>query len=179
MARVCVFIGSNPGRDPAYAEAARGLAELLHRRGIGLVYGGASVGLMGEVADAMSAAGGEVIGVIPQHLVDREVANTEIDLRVVGTMHERKATMAELSDGFVTLPGGLGTLEELFEILTWNILGIYDKPCALLNVNGYYDGLESFLDHAAREGFIRAEDRAALVVSEDPGVVLDSLELDR
>ena len=178
MPRVCVFIGSSPGRDPAYAQAARDLADELSRRGIGLVYGGASVGLMGEVARAMAAAGGEVIGVIPQHLVDREVANTAIsDLRVVGSMHERKALMAELADGFVTLPGGLGTLEELFEILTWNILGIYDKPCALLNVRGYYDGLERFLDHAADEGFIRAEHRAAIVVSDDLETVLDSLEL--
>ena len=178
MPRVCVFIGSKPGRDPAYADAARELARLLSERGIGLVYGGASVGLMGEVADTMAGLGGEVIGVIPQHLVDREVANTQIaDLRVVGSMHERKALMAELSDGFITLPGGLGTLEELFEILTWNILGIYQKPCALLNVGGYYDGLARFLDHAADEGFILPADRAALVVSDDPEVVLDSLEL--
>jgi len=133
---------------------------------------------MGEVARAMAAAGGEVVGVIPQHLVDREVANAELaDLRIVGSMHERKAAMADLADGFITLPGGLGTLEELFEILTWNLLGIHDKPCALLNVAGYYDGLERFLDHAAREGFVRPQDRAALVVSDDLEVVVDSLEL--
>src|SRR5918998_1589884 len=177
MRRLCVFCGSSPGGHPDYLAAAAGLGRLLAQEGLGLVYGGASVGLMGAVADAALDAGAEVTGVIPQALVDREIAHPRVgDLRVVGSMHERKAVMAELSDGFITLPGGLGTMEELFEILTWNILGIYDKPCALLNVNGYYDGLELFLDHAAREGFVLPDDRAARVVSDDPEVVLDSLE---
>ena len=176
MPRVCVFIGSKPGRDPAYAEAARALAHLLAGRGIGLVYGGASVGLMGEVASTMAGLGGEVIGVIPQHLVDREVANRDLaDLRVVGSMHERKALMAELCDGFITLPGGLGTLEELFEILTWNVLGIYAKPCALLNVAGYYDGLIAFVRTMGDVGFLRAQHRELLIVDDTLDALLDRM----
>lgn len=173
---VCVFIGSNPGHDPAYADAARGLARLLAARGLGLVYGGARIGLMGVVAAEMAAAGGEVIGVIPQDLVDREVANTELeDLRVVGSMHERKAMMASLADGFVALPGGLGTLEELFEILTWSQLGLHEKPCGALNVRGYYDGLAGFLDRSVAEGFVRPQHRELLLLDEDAETLLDRL----
>jgi uncharacterized protein (TIGR00730 family) len=174
---VCVFIGSNPGHHPAYAEAARSLARLLAARRLGLVYGGARIGLMGVVAREMAAAGGEVIGVIPQDLVDREVANTDLeDLRVVGSMHERKAMMASLADGFVALPGGLGTLEELFEILTWSQLGLHAKPCGALNVRGYYDGLAGFLDRAVEEGFVRPQHRQLLLLDEDAEALLDRLE---
>ena len=138
--RVCVYAGSNPGSDPAYAEAARALASLLAERGIGLVFGGGKVGLMGVLADTALAAGGEVIGVMPQALVDREIGHPGLtELRVVGSMHERKALMAELSDAFVAVPGGIGTLEELIEVYTWSQLGIHDKPCGVLNVRGYYD----------------------------------------
>jgi uncharacterized protein (TIGR00730 family) len=173
---VCVFIGSNSGHDPAYADAARGLARLLAARGIGLVYGGARIGLMGVVATEMAAAGGEVVGVIPQDLVDREVANTELDdLRVVGSMHERKAMMASLADGFIALPGGLGTLEELFEILTWSQLGLHAKPCGALNVRGYYDGLAAFLDRSVSEGFVRPQHRELLLLDEDAEALLDRL----
>jgi uncharacterized protein (TIGR00730 family) len=174
---LCVFIGSNPGHHPAYADAARGLARLLVARGLGLVYGGARIGLMGIVAKEMTAAGGDVVGVIPQDLVDREVANTELDdLRVVGSMHERKAMMASLADGFIALPGGLGTLEELFEILTWSQLGLHAKPCGALNVRGYYDGLATFLDRSVSEGFVRPQHRDLLLLDEDAEALLDRLE---
>ena len=167
LKRICVFCGSNPGRDPRYGEAARELGTLLAREAIGLVYGGASVGLMGMVADAALAAGGEVIGVIPQALVDKEVAHTGLaDLRVTGSMHERKALMAELSDGFVALPGGAGTFEELFEVWTWAQLGHHGKPCALHDVAGFYRGLANFLDHATAEGFMKAPHRDMLIVAE-------------
>ncbi len=167
MRRICVFCGSNPGRLPAYREAATALGRMLARRGIGLVYGGASVGLMGAAADAALAAGGEAIGVIPRALMDRELGHPGLtELRVVGSMHARKAMMAELSDGFVALPGGAGTLEEIFEIWTWAQLGDHEKPCGLLNVAGFYDRLIGFLDHAAGEGFMRAEHRAMLLAAE-------------
>ncbi len=140
--RICVYAGSNPGRDPAYAETAADLGRLLAGRGIGVVYGGGKVGLMGILADAAMEAGGEVIGVMPQDLVNREIGHPGItELRVVGSMHERKAMMAELSDGFIALPGGAGTLEELIEIYTWSQLGLHRNPMGVLNVNGYYDGL--------------------------------------
>jgi uncharacterized protein (TIGR00730 family) len=152
------------------------LARLLAREGIGLVYGGAHVGLMGLLADTVLAEGGEAVGVIPRGLVDREIGHTGLtDLHVVGSMHERKALMAELSDAFVALPGGLGTLEELFEIYTWAQLGLHQKPCALLNVEGYYTGLAAFLDHAVDERFLRAEHRATLIVEEDVEALMDSL----
>ena len=155
--RICVYAGSNPGAKAAYAEAAGDLARLLAERGIGVVYGGGKVGLMGILADTALAAGGEVIGVIPQDLIDREIGHTGLtELHVVGSMHERKALMAELSDGFVALPGGAGTLEELIEIYTWSQLGLHDKPMGVLNVAGYYDGLAALLDHAVQEGFLRA-----------------------
>jgi uncharacterized protein (TIGR00730 family) len=174
MRRVCVFCGSSTGVRPEYVAAARALGALLAERGIGLVYGGGAVGLMGALADAALAAGGEVIGVIPHALVARELAHNGVgDLRVVATMHERKALMNELADGFVALPGGLGTLEEIFEAWSWAQLGSHTKPCALLNVAGYYDALLAFLDHAVREQFLRPEHRAMLLVDDDPARLLD------
>jgi len=175
--RVCVFCGSSPGARPAYAEAAEELAGLLAGEGIGLVYGGGGVGLMGRLADAMLAGGGEAIGVIPSALVAREIGHTGLsELRVVGSMHERKALMAELSDAFVALPGGLGTLEELFEVYTWSQLGLHRKPCALLDVEGYYTDLAGFLAHAVEERFVREEHRAMLIVEREPRALLERLE---
>ncbi|MCU1352914.1 MAG: putative lysine decarboxylase [Acidimicrobiales bacterium] len=174
--RLCVFCGSSRGADPAYAAAARDLGEELVARDLGLVYGGGHVGLMGQVADAVMAAGGEVIGVIPQHLVDLEVGHTAItDLRVVSSMHERKKLMADLSGAFVALPGGVGTFEELFEMLTWTQLGIHAKPVGLLDVAGYYAPLLAFLDHAVQEGFIRPQHRSMLHHGTDPHLLLDVL----
>jgi uncharacterized protein (TIGR00730 family) len=174
--RVCVFSGSSPGADPAYRAAATNLGRHLAERGIELVYGGAHVGLMGVLADAALAAGGRVIGVIPRSLVEREIAHPGLgDLRVVDSMHERKAQMAELADAFVALPGGVGTLEELFEVYTWNQLGLHAKPLGLLNVRGYFDGLVRFLDHAVEERFITRESRAMLLVGEDLDALLDGL----
>jgi uncharacterized protein (TIGR00730 family) len=165
--RLCVFTGSSPGGHSDYAEAAAGLGRALAGHGIGLVYGGASVGLMGAVADAALEAGGEVVGVIPQALVDREIAHPAVrDLRVVGSMHERKALMAGLADGFIALPGGMGTLEELFEVYTWTQLGLHAKPLGLLDVRGYYTLLAAFLDHAVAERFVTAEHREMLVVED-------------
>jgi uncharacterized protein (TIGR00730 family) len=176
MKRLCVFCGSSSGDAPGYAAAARELGTTLARQGIGLVYGGASVGLMGTVADAALAAGGEVIGVIPQALVRKEVAHGgPVDLRIVGSMHERKAMMAELSDGFVALPGGIGTLEELFEIWTWAQLGHHQKPCALFNVDGFYEPLIAFLDGVVERRFLKAEHRGMLIVADAPGDLLARL----
>jgi uncharacterized protein (TIGR00730 family) len=174
--RVCVFCGSSPGARPAYAEATAEVARLLVEDGIGVVYGGGHVGLMGVLADTAMAAGGEVIGVMPQALVDREIGHTAItDLRVVGSMHERKALMTELSDAFVALPGGAGTLEELFEVYTWAQLGLHSKPCGLLDVEHYYSGLARFLDHAVEERFLREEHRAALMVEDEPARLIERL----
>ena len=174
MTRVCVFSGSASGRHPEYAGAARALADELTRRGLGLVYGGGSIGLMGVLADAVLAAGGEVIGVIPRGLVTRELLHTGVtELRVVQSMHERKATMAELADAFVALPGGLGTLEETLEVLTWAQLGIQRKPVALLNVRGYWDALLALFAHAVREGFLQSEYRDLLLTAATPGPLLD------
>ncbi len=171
-----MFCGSREGNDPAYMHAARSLGTALAARNIGLVYGGASVGLMGAVADAALAAGGRVIGVIPQALVDREVAHHGLsELRVVATMHDRKATMAELSDAFVALPGGLGTFEELFEVWTWAMLGYHQKPCALLDVAGYYDKLASFLDDSVARGFVDQRYRDLLVTADSAESLLDAL----
>ena len=145
---ICVFCGSNPGNHPAYGEAALALGRTIAGRGLTLVYGGAEVGLMGQVADAALSAGGDVVGIIPQALVDKEIAHRRLTrLETVSSMHERKARMAELSDGFVNLPGGTGTLEEMFEVWTWGQLGFHDKPIAVLNVRGFYDQLLGFLDH--------------------------------
>jgi hypothetical protein len=173
---VCVFSGSSPGADPGYGAAATELGRRLAERGIELVYGGAQVGLMGLVADAALAAGGRVTGVIPQSLVDREIAHPGLsDLRVVDSMHERKAAMAELADAFVALPGGVGTLEELFEVYTWNQLGLHAKPLGLFNVRGYFDGLARFLDHATAQRFVTPQHRAMLLVSDDLDELLDRL----
>ena len=168
MRRICVFCGSSPGARPAYGEAAEELAGVLAAEGIGLVYGGGAVGLMGRLADAMLAGGGETIGVMPEALVSKEIGHAGLsDLRVVSSMHERKALMAELSDGFIALPGGLGTLEELFEVYTWAQLGLHAKPCGLLDVEGYYTGIAGFLDHAVEERFVREDHRALLIVERD------------
>src|SRR5262245_7371526 len=173
---VCVFCGSNTGAGPAYSEAARGLARAMARRGLTLVYGGGNVGLMGVLADAALGAGAKVIGVIPRRLVEREVAHAGLtEQRVVGTMHERKALMAELADAFIALPGGLGTLDETFEMLTWTQLGYHHKPSALLDVNGYFGRLAEFLDHAVAERFVTAAHRAMLIVERDPDAALDRL----
>lgn len=180
MKRVCVFCGSSPGSEPAYAQAARKLGSILVRNGIGLVYGGASVGLMAEIANAVMEAQGEVIGVIPRSLVEKEVAHGGLsDLRVVDSMHQRKALMAELSDGFIAMPGGLGTLEEFFEVLTWAQLGMHTKPCGLLNVCGFYDRLLSFLDHAAEQRFIKPFHRASVLVADSPEHLLAQFEMYR
>jgi hypothetical protein len=175
--RVCVFCGASSGRLPAYAGAARAFGAALADRGLGLVYGGGRVGLMGAVADGALAAGGEVIGVIPQELVDRELAHSGVtELRVVASLHERKALMAELSDAFVALPGGFGTLDELMEQLTWLQLGLHDKPVALFDVEGYWRPLIALARHTTEEGFVRESDLAAIAVGDDPGGVIDRLE---
>jgi uncharacterized protein (TIGR00730 family) len=169
MKRVCVYCGSNPGRLPEYIAAGAQLGELLAASGIGLVYGGASVGVMGAVANAALAGGAEVIGVIPKALATREVAHPNLStLHVVGSMHERKAKMAELSDGFIALPGGWGTIEEIFEALTWGQLGLHRKPCGLLNVAGYYDHLHAFLEHAIDQAFVKPEYKPMMIVEADP-----------
>jgi hypothetical protein len=173
--RLCVFTGSSPGAHPDYAHAARKLGATLAAQGIGLVYGGASVGLMGVVADAALDAGADVVGVIPQALVDREIAHPRVDdLRVVGSMHERKALMADLADGFVALPGGMGTLEELFEVYTWTQLGLHSKPLGLLDVRGYYGQLAAFLDHAVEERFLTPEHREMLVVEDRAEAMIEA-----
>jgi|SRR5215217_337818 len=175
MDRICVFSGSSPGAHPDYARAAVELAGALADNGVGLVYGGASVGLMGALADAMLDAGGDVIGVIPQALVDREIAHPAVaDMRVVGSMHERKALMAELADGFVALPGGMGTLEELFEVYTWTQLGLHTKPLGLLDSRGYFAQLVAFLDHAVAERFLTVEHREMLVVEQRAEAMLEA-----
>jgi uncharacterized protein (TIGR00730 family) len=175
MRRLCVFSGSSPGARSVYADATAALGHALAGAGIGLVYGGASVGLMGTVADAALAAGGEVVGVIPQALVDREIAHPGLsELHVVQSMHERKALMADLSDGFVALPGGTGTLDELFEVYTWTQLGLHAKPLGLLDVRGYWTSLVAFLDHAVAERFVTAEHREMLVVADGPEALLDA-----
>ncbi|MBD3308710.1 TIGR00730 family Rossman fold protein [candidate division KSB3 bacterium] len=177
MKRLCVFCGSSPGLKPAYRQAARDLGQLLANRQIGLVYGGGNVGMMGEIARVASEAGGEVIGVIPKALAEKEVAFTDLtDLRVVESMHERKALMAQLSDGFIALPGGLGTLEEFFEVLTWAQLNIHRKPCGLLNICRYYDKLIGFVDYAVEQGFITTEHRSLLLIDAQPDGLLRQFE---
>lgn len=173
MKRLCVFCGANAGNSPRYREASEALGQALVRAGIGLVYGGAGIGLMGIIADTVRNAGGEVIGVIPQNLFEREVAHRQIDdLRVVDSMHDRKALMAELSDGFIALPGGVGTLEELFEVWTWGHLGLHGKPCALLDVDGFYARLSQFLDHVDQEGFLRQGVRDMLLIDDDADTLI-------
>ena len=174
---ICVFCGARPGHDPAHAAAAVTLGRTLAEQGIRLVYGGGAVGLMGIVADAALAAGGEVIGIIPQSLEHSEIGHSGLTrLEVVDGMHARKARMAELSDAFIALPGGLGTLEELFEVWTWGQLGYHGKPLGLLEVNGFYSKLTAFLDHIVGEGFVRAPHRDMLQVSESPDSLLDALD---
>lgn len=173
MKSVCVFLGSNCGTDPAYLDSTRTLGRELAERGLSLVYGGSAVGLMGELADTVLAEGGQVVGVIPQALKDKEIAHQRLtELHVVASMHERKALMASLAESFIALPGGLGTLEEFFEVLTWGQLGFHAKPCGLLNVLGYYDGLASFLDTATGQGFIPAAHRRMILVDETPAGLL-------
>lgn len=174
--RVCVFCGSSAGRDPRFLEVARELGVCLAGRGMALVYGGAHVGLMGAIADTMLARGAEVIGVIPRGLVDREVAHERLtELRVVNTMHERKALMADLAGAFVALPGGFGTLDEFFEILTWAQLGIHRKPCGMLNVEGFFDPLLVYLDHAVAAGFLKQAHRDLFLVDTDAGRLLERM----
>jgi hypothetical protein len=172
--RLCVFCGASPGRDPVYLQLAAAVGAGLAQRGVGVVYGGSRIGMMGAVADAALAAGGEVIGVIPRHLVDREVAHGGLtEQRVVETLHERKAEMAVLSDGFIALPGGLGTLEELAEVSSWAQLGLHHKPIGLLGPTGYWEAFLSWLDHAVDEGFVSPANRALLRFDPDLETLLD------
>ncbi|WP_347304112.1 TIGR00730 family Rossman fold protein [Croceibacterium sp. TMG7-5b_MA50] len=174
--RICVYLGSSPGANPLYAQAAHDFGTLLAQRGIGLVYGGGTVGLMGVVADAACAAGGEVIGVIPEALRAREHDHQGItQLHVVKTMHERKAMMADLADGFVTLPGGIGTFEEMFEAWCWSQLGYHNKPVGLLDVNGFYSRLGRFIDDVVAEGFLQPRHRAMLIVERDPATMIERI----
>ena len=176
LQRICVFCGSSFGSRPAYREAAETVGRLLCQRGIDLVYGGGNVGLMGAMADACLDGGGRVIGVIPQALVDKEVAHLGLtELRIVGSMHERKSVMADLSDAFLALPGAYGTWDEFCEVLTWTQLGIQRKACALLNVSGYYDFFLEFADRAVSEGFLRDVHRGLLLSDDDPARLLDRL----
>lgn len=177
MKSVCVYCGSSPGTDPAYAAAATQLGKTIAGRGIELVYGGGNVGLMGTVADAAVGAGGKVTGVIPKALEEKEVGHDGLTkLHVVADMHERKAMMADLSEGFIAMPGGLGTLEELFEALTWLQLGFHEKPCGVLNISGYYQSLLAFLDNAVEGGFVKPLHREMLLESDESEKLLDALE---
>jgi uncharacterized protein (TIGR00730 family) len=174
MKNICVYCGASPGRLEVYADGARALAQALVSRDLGLVYGGASIGLMGLIADRVLALGGRAVGVIPHALAQKEVAHKGLtELHITQSMHERKTVMAELSDGFIAMPGGIGTFEEIFEVWTWAQLGIHAKPCGLLNVGGYYDALTTFLDHAAAEQFLKPPHRSLLVVEAEPDVLLD------
>jgi len=176
MKRVCVFCGSNFGLHPAYVQAAKNVGTIFASKGIELVYGGGRVGLMGAVADTVLAAGGKVIGVIPESLVAKEVAHQNLtDLRIVASMHERKALMAELSDGFIALPGGFGTFEEFCEVLTWAQLGLHKKPCGILNVVGFYNSLLELFDFAVAEGFVRQEHRSLITVETEIVDLLDKM----
>ncbi|WP_428558435.1 MAG: TIGR00730 family Rossman fold protein [Solidesulfovibrio sp. DCME] len=176
MQSVCVFCGSSSGFDPAYVDAANALGRLLAAEGLTLVYGGACVGLMGAVADAVLAAGGKAVGVLPDFLRRKELAHPKLtELHVVSSMHERKARMAELADGFIALPGGMGTLEEFCEIITWAQLGLHKKPCGLLNVQHYYDALLEFVSRMADEGFLRAEHKGLVLSHDKPGGLLAAM----
>ena len=177
MKNITVFCGSNTGFRTEYAEAAKDLARLLVEKNIRLVYGGGNVGLMGIIADEVMRAGGEVTGIIPESLDKKEVGHHGItELRIVGSMHERKALMAELADGFIAMPGGIGTFEEFFEILTWAQLGFHKKPCAVLNVEGYYDGLLALCDNAVTEGFVHPQHRQLILEDSDPASLLEKME---
>lgn len=177
MNRVCVFCGSNPGSRPEYADAAKALGRAIADNDLGLVYGGARVGIMGMIADAVLKRGGEVIGVMPGFLVEKEVSHTGLSqLRRVDTMHERKELMAELSDAFIALPGGFGTIEEFFEVVTWAQLGIHRKPCGLLNTCGYFNRMVEFIDHAVVENFVRREHRSMILMDENPATLLNRFE---
>ena len=174
MKAICVYCGSSPGRLDVYASAARALGQAMVERDLGLVYGGASIGLMGLIADTVMQLGGRAVGVIPKGLARKEVVHRHLtELHVTKSMHERKTLMAELSDGFIAMPGGIGTFEEIFEIWTWAQLGIHAKPCGLLNVAGYYDALTTFLDHAAAEQFLKPDQRSLLMVEQQPQALLD------
>jgi uncharacterized protein (TIGR00730 family) len=175
MKKICVYCGSSSGKGEAYLSAADALAQALVERDLGLVYGGASIGVMGELARAVMQRGGEVIGIMPEALMRREIGCDHLtELQVVESMHERKAAMAAQSDGFIALPGGMGTLEELFEILTWGQLGFHNKPVGLLNVEGYFDHLIRFLEHAVTQGLLRQQHRELLRAAQDPDVLLDN-----
>lgn len=177
MKRVCVYCGSSSGNQEAYKAAARRLGRAMLDRGLSLVYGGARIGIMGEIADTVVKGGGEAIGVMPRSLADREIYHPGLTrLKIVNSMHERKAMMADLSDGFVALPGGLGTIEEIFEVLTWAQLGFHRKPCALLNAIGYYDHLSAFLNHTVAEGFVNTDSRSMLITESDPDTLLERFD---
>ena len=176
MKRICVYCGSKAGVNPMYREAATAMGEALVRRELGLVFGGGRIGLMGAVADAVMSAGGEAIGVIPEALMAVEVGHAGLtELRVVGSMHERKAAMAELADGFIAMPGGFGTLEEFFEMTTWSQLGLNTKPLGLLNTDDYYSALLSFVEHTVKEGFVRPGHRDLILADEDPDRLIDTM----
>ncbi len=177
MKHICVFCGSSIGAREIYRDTARALGGEIARRGIDLVYGGSNIGLMGVIADATLAAGGKATGIMPTHLIQKEIMHTHLtELRVVNTMHERKALMADLADGFIALPGGFGTYDEFCEIVTWAQLGLHQKPCALLNVEGYYDPLITMIDRAVQEGFVRADHRAMLIISTEISDLLDQMQ---
>ena len=177
MKRICVYCGSNPGTKPAFREAARKLGKQLAERGLGLVYGGASVGVMGAVADGVLENGGQAIGVLPHFFASKEIAHDGLDeLIIVNSMHERKARMEQLSDGFIALPGGWGTIEEIFEVLTWAQLGHHQKPCGLLNVDSYYDELSGFLENAIRNQFVKEEFRPMMMIENEPSRLLDRFD---
>jgi uncharacterized protein (TIGR00730 family) len=177
MHSICVFLGSSPGNDPIYEQAAKDMARAIARRGLELVYGGSNIGLMATLANAALEAGGQVTGVIPQGLVDKEIAHPDLHKSiVVPGMLERKQTMIKISDAFIALPGGFGTLDEIFEVVTWSQLGLSPSPCGLLNTNRYYDHLNAFLDHIARSNFVAQRHRDALLCHEDPDKLLDLLE---
>lgn len=177
MKSLCVYCGSAVGASPAYAEAARGMAQAMVANNIALVYGGGNVGLMGVIADEVLRLGGEATGIIPKALMDKEVGHIGLTrLHIVKDMHERKAMMASLSDGFVAMPGGIGTLEELFEVFTWSQLGLHDKPIGLLNVNGFYDGLTGFLQHVVTEGFLKTDQTSLLLSEPEPQLLIERIK---
>jgi len=176
MKRVCVFCGSSPGALPIYQQAASTVGRLLVEKGYGVVYGGGNVGLMGALAEGVLSAGGEITGIIPRSLFEKEIGYSDLkDLRIVGSMHERKALMGDLSDAFMALPGGFGTFEEFFEVVTWSQLGVHRKACGLLNINGFYDSLLAMCDHATAQGFIRQVDRELIVDDQDPKVLIQRI----